>query len=121
MSPATPIPELPTCPLLCPHPAQSSGTKAFLPYDTQLSNLTSLSLVSMTVKWGGHASKEETSIQNLTVLVSFKCQLDTAWSHLRGKPQLRNCLDQIALWVCLWEVVLLFDAGGPSPLQVVPT
>lgn len=61
------------------------------------------------------------SLQNLAALVTINCHLDTAWSHLRGKPQLRNCLDRIALWVCLWEVVLSFDAGGPGPLRVAPT
>lgn len=35
------------------------------------------------------------------VLVSFHCQLGTAWSHLRGEPSLRNCLDDVGLWMCV--------------------
>lgn len=33
----------------------------------------------------------------VTSWASFNCQLDTAHSHLSGKPRLRNCLDQVGL------------------------
>lgn len=35
------------------------------------------------------------------VLVSFHCQLGTAWSHLREEASLRKCLLQSELWMCL--------------------
>lgn len=39
---------------------------------------------------------EKWSARLMTVLVSFSCQLDTAWSHLK-EPQLRDCVHQASL------------------------
>lgn len=53
----------------------------------------------------------------LCVLVSFRCQLDTTYSHLRRELPLRNCLHQISLWGCLGGLCwLLTEVGGSGPL-----
>lgn len=38
-------------------------------------------------------------------MISFSCQLDTTWNHLR--VLMRNYLDQVGLRACLWETVLI--------------
>lgn len=41
------------------------------------------------------------SCPQMLPLVSFNCPANLAYSHLRGKPSLRNCLDQIGPWA--WQ------------------
>ena len=40
---------------------------------------------------------KQNRIFNAIFMQCLKWQFDAAWSHLMGEPQVRNCLDQIAL------------------------
>lgn len=45
----------------------------------------------------------------VSTVVSFDCQLNMAWSHLNRNSQLGNYLDQIGLWACLLQTVLMIN------------
>lgn len=54
----------------------------------------SMSSVSQVAHWNGYYDVHGCH-------VSLSHQLDTAYSNLRGKPQLRNYFAQTDLWACL--------------------
>lgn len=56
-----------------------------------------------------------------SALVSFKCQLDTAQSHVRGKLLSNNCFYQVDLWVCLSGTVLTINWHGNAQPTVGAT
>lgn len=63
------------------------------------------------------------------LLVGLNCQLHTVQSHPRRETPLRNCLDKIDLWACLWWMVLIVNwcwraqpaVGTTIPQKVSPS
>lgn len=64
--------------------------------------------------------------QNLWEVVGFQCltvcreRLCLVWHSPRvlwdRESPLKNWLDEIGLWACLWETIMTVDDWGPSPL-----
>lgn len=57
-------------------------------------------------------------IVNNLVLLSFYCELDTKQSPGKKDSHWKNCVAQIGLWLCLWEVVLIDACCGKAQKTV---